>query len=125
MPTAEEYDAFAVKFDNAGDEAGDIGNALKAQRRASGVGGTFGNLVDMTLDAIVDHLEIAQPDLDAAAATCRSRARVCASYAEEVRQYNIDKDIWDSRCNSDPQNLYCILTNPPTPPHKPYSWVEI
>lgn len=127
MPTASEYEQFEVDFGKLAVKVDEVRGAVARERSTPGVGGTFGSLVDLTIDSITDRSERAVPNLDDAATECARRAQVCEDYAKEVEQYESDLAEWNAKFDDfDPSDPWGTSPGPrPREPERPADWVEI
>lgn len=87
MPTADDYEALARRFDARADAVRQLGTTLATTVRPDVLSGPHATTLDLALQASAANLATLGRRLRANAATCRRRAHVCRTYAEDVRRY--------------------------------------
>lgn len=127
MPTAADYEQLATDFERLDGDAVDTRAAIAGRRSTPGVGGTFGDLVDLAIDEVTDRFDRADTSLDGAVAECRRRMAICDDYADEVDDYEQTLEEWsDAQARYDPFNPFSLPPGTrPQYPDPPYPWVDV
>ncbi len=118
MPTADQFERAARRFDGIADALGDL---MSTTPRLFGpntlAGGTLTLVADLTISTSTATATNAGQLVRDLADTCRRRADICRTYAAEVDSYQRALRQFEAENSS--------LLQRPTRPRRPATWVEV